>query len=325
MKTILCTFATIFSVLTFGQYPPAAGQVGTTAISKDSSVIINWANSVISFNRGYLDISNPSLGFASFGDSTLALGVAEGTSSDVVSLGDAGSITVTFPNPIKNGNGPDFVVFENSFNDDFLELAHVEVSTDGIDFIRIPSISLTQTTTQTGSFASTDPTKIHNLAGKYRQGYGTPFDLQDIVDSTNINLDSINFVKIIDVVGTINITYATYDSQGNIINDPYSTTFESGGFDLDAIGVINENKFVNLASNPDFNFSVYPNPAQNSITIKADLFNFIEIYSLNGKLVYSAEAKNGEIIDVSQLKNGIYILKNTNKFRSKVQKLVIKH
>jgi len=325
MKTIIFIITLIFSTVIFGQYPPAAGQSGTTAISKDSSIIINWANTVTDFSRGYLDIANPALGFTSFGDSSFTLGQAEGTSTDVVSLGDAGSITLTFPNPIKNGNGPDFVVFENSFSDDFLELAHVEVSTDGVNFVRIPSISLTQTATQTDGFGSTDPTKIHNLAGKYRQGFGTPFDLQDIIDSTNINLDSINFVKIIDVIGTINTTYSTYDSQGNIINDPYSTAFESGGFDLDAVGVINENKFVGLSSNVELSFVIYPNPAQNSIFIHADLSNYIEIFSLNGELVYSSIIKNGDSIDVSLFKNGIYILKNTSNFGVQVKKLVIKH
>ena len=36
----------------------------------------------------------------------------------------------------------------------------------------------------------------------------------------------------------MNNLYASYDSQGNIINDPFPTPFETGGFDLDAIGVI---------------------------------------------------------------------------------------
>ena len=82
------------------------------------------------------------------------------------------------------------------------------------------------------------------MAGKFKQGYGTPFDLEDVIDSIGINLDSINFVRITDVVGSINTSFATYDSQGNIINDPYPTPFGSCGFDLDAVAVINENTFV---------------------------------------------------------------------------------
>jgi len=47
-------------------------------------------------------------------------------------------------------------------------------------------------------------------------------------------------VKVIDVIGTIDPQYASRDSFGNIVNDPYPTPFGSCGFDLDAVGVINQ-------------------------------------------------------------------------------------
>jgi hypothetical protein len=47
-------------------------------------------------------------------------------------------------------------------------------------------------------------------------------------------------VRIRDVVGSIKPEYATLDSKGNPINDPWPTTFPTGGFDLDAVGVIHE-------------------------------------------------------------------------------------
>jgi hypothetical protein len=110
---------------------------------------------------------------------------------------------------------------------------------DGERFVRFPSVSLTPTDEQVDGFGSLDPTNIHNLAGKYRQGYGTPFDLEDLADSTGIDINNIRFVKIIDVVGCIQPEYASYDSEGNIVNDPWPTPFYSGGFDLDAVCVIN--------------------------------------------------------------------------------------
>jgi len=112
-----------------GSFAPAAGINGTTAIHKDSSVFSAWATSC-TVSRGYLDISDTSIGVTSTGTELDALGIADGT---VISLGDNGSATVTFNQPILNGSGPDFAVFENGFNDDFLELAFVEVSEDGID------------------------------------------------------------------------------------------------------------------------------------------------------------------------------------------------
>ncbi len=309
--------------MSFGQYPSAAGQPGSTAIHKDSSIIVNWAFKVVSFERGLQNISNSAGGVANFGDSTNALGIAEGNSSDIVSLGDEGTIVLSFQNPIKNSNGPDFAVFENSFDNSFLELAHVEVSTDGITFIRIPSISLTTEAIQTGSFGSTDPTKIHNLAGKYRQGYGTPFDLEDIIDSTGVNLDSINFVKIMDVVGSISPLFANYDSQGNIINDPYPTEFGSSGFDLDAIAVINENRFVGITDSDLIGFNIHPNPAQFSFQINNITHGDLEIYNLNGLMVYSKTIEIQETIDISELERGIYIVNfSTNNIRT-TKKIIV--
>lgn len=239
--TLLVAFTLMFSNLIAqsgkGPFPPAAGQEGSTAIHKDSPDIESWATGITLY-RGFMDISvQDSLAY--FGVPSNALHKAEGNSMDVVSFGDAGYAILTFDRPIVNGEGFDFAVFENGFSDDFLELAFVEVSTDGERFVRFPSVSLTPTDEQVGGFDGLDPTNIHNLAGKYRQGYGTPFDLEDIADSSGIDINNIRFVKLIDVVGCIQPEYASYDSQGNIINDPWPTPFYSSGFDLDAVCVIN--------------------------------------------------------------------------------------
>ena len=41
-----------------------------------------------------------------------------------------------------NGNSWDFCVFENAFNDSFLELGFVEISSNGNDFYKINSLLL---------------------------------------------------------------------------------------------------------------------------------------------------------------------------------------
>jgi hypothetical protein len=219
----------------FSQYPPAAGLPGTTAISADSTIWIAWA-SECSVIRGPVDISGQTAGLADFGSDTAASGAPD---LNVVSLGDGGVALLRFFPPVRNGEGYDFAVFENAFNDGFLELAKVEVSTDGIYFCGFYTVSLTQTDSQTTTFALTDPTQIHNLAGKYRGGFGTPFDLDSLNGSCpEVNPDSICWIRITDVVGSINPEYANYDSQGNIINDPWPTPFNTSGFDLDAVGAI---------------------------------------------------------------------------------------
>jgi hypothetical protein len=217
------------------QYAPPVGQSGTTAIYKDSAVFVDWASACV-INRGYINIANPLAGLTTVGNNTSVVGKAgEG---GVVSLGDGGSAIVSFNYPIYNGPGFDFAVFENSFDGKFLELAHVEVSSDGVNFFRFPSSSLTDTSVQVGTFGILDATKINNLAGKYLVNYGTPFDLQELDGTQGLDINHITHIKIIDVVGSINPLYASRDASGRIINDPYPTEFASGGFDLDGVGVI---------------------------------------------------------------------------------------
>lgn len=230
-----------------GSFAPAAGQPGSTAIDKDSESFVAWATGVDSITRGPQDINNPAGPVADFGTPDLALGKAVGDSFDVVSLGDGGQITLTFDQPITNGVGADFAVFENGFGDTFLELAFVEVSSNGTDFFRFDAISETPTDTQVGGFGAVDPTNLYNFASKYRQGFGTPFDLEELVGlSVLLDTDSVTHVRLIDVVGRIdaapgNPGYApSLDSLGNIVNDPYATPFGSGGADIDAVGVINQ-------------------------------------------------------------------------------------
>lgn len=238
-----------------GPYPPAAGKAGSTAIARDDARIKGWAAGVAAFTRGPMNAGDPGLGPARYGTPESALGPADVGEPEqqpepgapgpfqVVSLGDGGSITLAFSPPIADGAGFDFAVFENGFRDSFLELALVEASSDGLTFFRFPAVSLTQTTTQISNGGSLDPTNLHNLAGKYRARYGTPFDLADLASPAppaGLDLQRITHLRIIDVVGALDPALATRDSLGNIINDPWPTTFESSGFDLDAVAVLNQ-------------------------------------------------------------------------------------
>ena len=67
--------------------------------------------------------------------------------------------------------------------------------------------------------------------------YGTPFDLDDIEDNNLLDKQNVTYIRIVDVIGNINPEYASYDSEGNIINDPWPTPFESSGFDLSLIHI----------------------------------------------------------------------------------------
>ncbi len=225
--------------------PTDAGHAIDPAIASDSPLFVEWANA-IEPNRTYFaprgSISITDTGFNSLGD----------LDADQIAAGDSpGFLTVTFPTGIGNGAGHDFAVFENGFVFPsspylFAELAYVEVSSNGTDFARFPSIS-TNTDWQGSfgrSFAGYDSTNVYNLAGKHAGGYGTPFDLDDLlsddlVTGGAVDLDSIQYLKLVDIPGDGSFL----DSLGNGILDNWLST-GAGGFDFrlpagQGVGVIN--------------------------------------------------------------------------------------
>jgi len=287
-----------------GPYPPAAGQVGTTAIHKDSSVFMAWASNA-NVILGYQDIANQSLGLTNTGTLSNVYGPADGT---VISLGDSGVVTFILDNFLMDDNGPDFAIFENSFSNNFLELARVQVSSDGTNFIEFPAHSLTPDTVNIGGFGNIDPTNINNLAGKYRAQFGTPFDLSELNGIAGLNINAISHIKLIDVVGSIDHNYTATDTAGNLIIDPYPTPFATGGFDLDALGLIHVNLPSGIDNPEDALLNIYPNPCKHSITIETNnTQGIIHLISSLGQEVNTIQKEGMSItIPILNLPNGIY-------------------
>ena len=195
-------------------------------MASDSDAIVGWASRVVGYSPG----SNVD---AQWQTASHALGPAEGNSFDIVSLGRGGSLTLAFDAPIRNGEGADFAVFENGFGDDFLELGFVEVSSDGSNYVRFPTDSLTASAVD--AYETIDTTQIDGFAGKYPQGFGVPFDLADLAEtSATLDVSQITRVRLVDVVGDGSVL----DTSGNPIYDPFPTT-GSSGLDVDAVAVLN--------------------------------------------------------------------------------------
>jgi hypothetical protein len=282
--------------------PPGIG----TPAQDPNSIIINpifrgWAT-------GYSDYLPSGVVLPQWQDAAKALGTPTGDHADIVSLGDLeagginpGEITLVFgdpnipigqtdPNGIKNVKGYDFAVFENGFISGFStsggsltgqmlsEFAFVEVSSNGVDFVRFPSVSLTAG--PVGAYGTVDVTDVYNLAGKHPNAYGictgTPFDLAELSDhpdvlAGSVDLDEIRFVRLIDVPGSGEFfdqpqSYFNPDSydpnetphwtlftQNHPVYDAW-LTWESGGFDLEAVGVLQEQEYsadINLDGRVD--------------------------------------------------------------------------
>ncbi len=307
MRLLLVISVFFWEICAYAQYAPVAGEAGTTAIHSDSNCFVAWANKC-NITRGLKNISIPDSGFVSAGDENSAVGKAG--ENGVLSLGDGGYAILQFEKPIANGEGWDFAVFENSFDDFFLELAFVEVSSDGLNFFRFPAASFTQDTLQINTFGILQAAKLNNLAGKYRGFYGTPFDLEEMKWVSGLDINNITHVKIIDVVGCINDNYATYDSYGNKVNDPWPTCFPTGGFDLDAIGVINQKSNATIESP----FFVYPNPFMEKLNIdiypSPEEIVSLKIYNLTGDIVFFFSGNKHDIktINATGLNSGVYFL-----------------
>jgi hypothetical protein len=253
-------------------------------------VFRGWATSVVEYVPADQVWSGPGV----WNDPNKALGPATGRNSDIVSLGELetseiaaavppGSITLGFGDPadpndagaIADRQGYDFVVFENAFvsrlttpggslgGQMMAELAYVEVSSNGLDFARFASISLTPE--PVGAYGTIEVSNVRNLAGKHANAYGvctsTPFDLSDLADHPDVvsglvDVNAIRHVRIVDVPGSgdycdrasEHIDPGTYPMwagypEDHAIFDAWPTR-GSGGFDLEAVGVLHEQEYA---------------------------------------------------------------------------------
>jgi hypothetical protein len=144
----------------------------------------------------------------------------------------------------------------------FAELGYVEVSSNGVDFVRFPSVSLTAGLV--GMYGTIEISDVYNLVGKHPNGNGvctgTPFDLSELAGEASVisgvvDINNINYVRIVDIVGSGDFedeavkhidpgSWPLWDFYANNhqIYDAW-LTFESGGVDLEAVGVLEEQNY----------------------------------------------------------------------------------
>ncbi|MCB9832938.1 MAG: hypothetical protein H6807_10710 [Planctomycetes bacterium] len=232
---------------------PAGAALVALLLVLSVPVPAQYASYVAAFNQGAgggIFVTSNILG------GPTGLGFISG-SLDVLTLGEGGSVTLGFGSPIRDGQGVDFTVFENGFEYPsqwvFSEVAYVEVSTNGLDFVRFPSRYLGPATSLP-AFGTLPMGSYAGLAGSLPvlanvvTGIGLPlnpvfsggdaFDLEDLafeplVLSGQVDLQNVNFVRLVDVVAGLD-----QDSGGTVIEDSHNGSGADGA-DFDAVAVLN--------------------------------------------------------------------------------------
>ena len=108
-------------------------------------------------------------------------------------------------------------------------------------------------------------------------------------------------------------------SDGNVNEDGFY-------FDDFKINVINESSTANITNNELSNINLYPNPFENTLTIKIPNLNDIAeitIYSINGSKILNTQTTNiSTVLDLRNINNGIYFVKISTDNVTKTVKII---
>lgn len=221
------------------------------------AVSASWSGAVLPAQSPFasLVVSSNTNGNAGGGifDPSNALGAPLG-STHVHSLGNGGELTLEFVPPIVDLPGADLIVAENPFRlagnetSTFAEVAFVEVSSNGIDFVRFPARYF-GAPSWPGAFGTVPVGAYGNLAGQTPTLATTPgadprdlveaggdaFDLGDLlfeplVVGGLVDLQAIRYVRLVDVPSGLAV-----DSVGTTIFDA-----GSGSADIDAVTAVHQ-------------------------------------------------------------------------------------
>ena len=136
-----------------------------------------------------------------------------------------------------------------------------------------------------------------------------------LAGTPGLDIQRITHVKVIDVVGSIDPDYASHDSHGNKVNDPWPTPFHTGGFDLDAIGVIHATGSETGGPWIQQGLEVRIHHSHISLLTSQDGPIHLEVYDMQGRRIFShrealAPAGNHLIsLHDKGLLPGVYVLR----------------
>lgn len=131
--------------------------------------------------------------------------------------------------------------------------------------------------------------------------------------------------------GSLDYTFGTSGCGGSLlVNDAYGLAIQTDGkyitcgtfYDF-SLARFKGDPYNNIDElNTNINFNIFPNPAQDYITIEKisnDNYELLSIYSAQGQLLIQKPIRQPKpIIDVSSLSRGIYFLRLSNQKKEKV-------
>ena len=104
---------------------------------------------------------------------------------------------------------------------------------------------------------------------------------------------------------------------------PNSNTVFPNQIEIDYVRVYQDNPTNSTYIETKNKYLVYPNPADNVLTIKGKNVNSIKVFNIHGDIVLSKNVKNNKKVDVSILNKGMYLVELEDYFGFKINKKVI--
>lgn len=268
---------------------------------------------------------------ATFSNSSLTQGAASPTSYSTPSSADM----TTFPgSTVKMINGATTIFYKSSASK--LEItgvinpeATLNFSVDNGTYMNYPTVfGVTQNDTAKGNFTSSVANGLFSgTMVTLADAYGTLV----IGGKTYTNVLRVKYTQNFGLFAPFDIVYS--NAIGTFTNTAYSyynathryplLTSTTGSISVPILG-INQSTTSALALNETFlglregahkeTFAVYPNPAQDFIGFKGNTENYstANIYSLDGKLIKTADLKSGKV-QISELPTANYFIQVSGK------------
>jgi len=139
---------------------------------------------------------------------------------------------------------------------------------------------------------------------------GVPYPVQTLIyyENSNGGLDSINLYN--NFTGEVEEQVrATNDASNKVIEFTFYEKDMNDEWDAYDTYILSQETFFSLMEGPQaFEFSLYPNPAQDFIQVDLNQNCDFRIFHLSGAVMKAASLSQGEAINIEDLPEGVYFL-----------------